>query len=340
MKDNMKNLREITDLVLKDIHVTEKLKRNTLEKCKSKKRLSLKPIYAISISAAIMILIIISYQYHHTNFQNNITKKYIYNNPIAKASIETLHKIIGKSTDGELKSTDDKTDDRPKNSVPSTKNSSINSEISLNTKNSDSKSDSTSNDNDNYNSNTDTNSNKDSTLNDKGNTKNSESEATNNSDYTYKNYTINAEPQSETPVNTTDSPEAKNAASTDMLDLATAQSYLGSTISMPSYIPENFKLTNIYIPKSAAEQKTIIIDYNDPDNKYFKLTQSKQLSSNISGEKISISDETQGYLYIKSDETDSDSPIIQIAWIKNDIEYTLYGNISKDSMLSIAKSIN
>lgn len=107
MKDNMRNLREITNLVLKDIHVTEKLKDDTLKKCKYKKKLRLKPIYAVGISTAIIIFALIDY-HHYTNFHSNITKKYIYNNPIARVSIKALDKIIGKSTEPELKTTEDK----------------------------------------------------------------------------------------------------------------------------------------------------------------------------------------------------------------------------------------
>ncbi|WP_368490214.1 DUF4367 domain-containing protein [Clostridium sp. BJN0013] len=319
MKDNMRNLREITNLVLKDIHVTEKLKDSTLKKCKRKKRLKLKPIYAIGIFTAIIVFTLIDYQYYYANFHNDIAKKYIYNNPIARVSIKALDKIIGKSTDTELKTTEDKS----KKSIPSTENSSINSEISQNTKKDvDSNSNSTS----------------DSNINNNNTTKDPQPKLNDNTEYIAKNE--NPEPEDEPITNPTEELNKNTTISPDMVSLANAQNYFGGTISMPSYIPENFKLTDIHIPEDIETEKIITIDYSSPENKYFKLTQSKKLSSSIPGEKVSINDEIQGYIYINNGSAASDSPIVQIAWTKDNIEYTLYGNISKESIISIAESIN
>lgn len=327
MKDNMRNLREITNLVLKDIHVTEKLKDDTLKKCKYKKKLRLKPIYAIGISTAIIIFALIDY-HHYTNFHSNITKKYIYNNPIARVSIKALDKIIGKSTEPALKTTEDKS----KKSIPAEDNPSINSEISQNTKKDlDSKSNSTSDSKDSK-----------SNINNNDNTTTSLPESNDTTDYPVENKNLESEDKTAA-ANPTESPEETKTASPDMLSLANAQDYFGGNISMPSYIPENFALTNIHIPEDTETGKTITIDYSNPENKYFKLIQSKELSYNsfnISGEKVSINDKIQGYIYIYNDPTVSDSPIVQIWWTKDNIEYTICGNISKDSILSIAKSIN
>lgn len=333
MKDNMKNLREITNLVLKDIYVTEELKNNTLKKCKRKNKSKLNPI-AIGLCSAIIVLAMIIYQYHPANFHTSVAKNYMHNN-----TIDTLNKLIGKSTDSQPQNTDNK----QKKVTPSNKNPSINSEVSQNT-----------NSTDNENIYTKSNSISDSSTIHKEDTSDSEpkSEETTSEDSQPKsdiNTTQdNIKNESSQPKDATITiPENSNenitaSTSPDTLALSDAENYFGGSISVPSYVPENFKLTNIHILQNIETEKIVTIAYTSSENKYFNLTQSKNHSSNtnISGEKVSINDKIQGYIYIYSDSSVSDSPIINIIWTKNNIEYTLCGNISKDSILSIAKSIN
>ncbi len=324
----MRNLREITNLVLKDIYVTEKLKNDTLKKCKYKKKMKLKPAYAVGISAAIITLSLINYKYYANG---DIAKKNIYNNPIAKVSIQALDKIIGKSVEPSLKTTEDKS----KKATPDANNPSINSEISQNTKkDTDSKSNPTSDSKD-----SESNLNKNSSI----KTSPSESKATDSQ----KENKI-SEPVAKITEETPTKPlEESKVISSDMPNLASAQDYFGGNISIPSYIPENFTLTDIHIPEDTETEKIVTMDYSNPENKYFKLTQSKKdkaistySSFNIAGEKVSINDAIQGYICIYNDPAVSNCSIVQISWTKDNIEYTLYGNISKDSILSIAKSIN
>lgn len=328
MKDNMRNLREITNLVLKDIHVTEKLKNDTLKKCKYNKKIKLKPAYAAGISAAIITLSLINYKYY-TN--GDITKKYIYNNPIAKVSIQAWNKITGKSVEPSLKTTEDKS----KETTPDAINPSINSEVSQNTKkDTDSKSNPTSDSKD-----SESNLNKNSSI----EASSPESKATDSQ----KENTTPETADKTTDETSTEALEETKVISSDMPNLASAQDYFGGSISTPSYVPENFTLTDIHIPEDIQTGKIVTMDYNSPENKYFKLTQSKKdatispyNSFNIAGEKVSINDAIQGYICIYNDPAVSNSSIVQISWIKDNIEYTLYGNISKDSILSIAKSID
>lgn len=292
MKDDINNLKEIVNSALDDIYVTEELKNKTFIKCKNK---DLKPLFIKGLSIATVTFTLLGYCYYF----------YAKNNTIAETSTKTLNKLIKVPIHNNYAPLPPK-----KNNI-----NSIDNKIYPNDKIANSKSDF--NTKDNYNSSSVNASEPPVSISpNKNEVKDTNIESKNQSfispSLNEKIFELNLKPS-------------------NMLDLATVQNYFENNVSLPSYVPEGFKLASMIVPKNAEEEKIIDIKYTNADGKYFNLIQSKKLSPNISGEKIDIN-ETTGYIYTED--------IIKITWIKNNIQYTLYGNISKDSIISIAKSIN
>ncbi|MEY8000717.1 DUF4367 domain-containing protein [Clostridium sp. Mt-5] len=307
MKDNINNLKEIVDSALDDIYVTEELKNKTFIKCKNK---NLKPLFIKGLSIATVTFTILGYYYFYAK-----------NNTVAETSIKTLNKLIKVPIHNNYAP------------LPAKKNNinSIDNKIHPNDKIANSKSDF--NTKDNYNSSSVNASEPPVSI-----SPNKSEVKDTNIESKSQSFIINNKISKENDTsNISISPSLNekifelNLKPSNMLDLATVQNYFGSNVSLPSYVPEGFKLDSMVVPQNAEEEKIIDIKYTNADDKYFNLIQSKKLSPNISGEKIDIN-ETTGYI--------STEDIIKITWIKNNIQYTLYGNISKDSIISIAKSIN
>jgi len=73
----MENFREITDIVLKDIYVSDELKRKTIEKCTDKTSFKINPAICSTVSAAVLIIAfgLCNYFFHNPNIAvNNQTR--------------------------------------------------------------------------------------------------------------------------------------------------------------------------------------------------------------------------------------------------------------------------
>ncbi|MHC6180475.1 DUF4367 domain-containing protein [Clostridium sp. JNZ X4-2] len=308
MKDDINNLKEIVNSVLEDIHVTEELKNKTFIKCKNR---NLKPLFIKSLSAAAITFALLGYYYYF----------HAKNNTVAENSIKTLNKFIKMPIHNNY------------TLLPSKKINITNTDSKIYPDKKTANSKSTFNTKDIYNSSSVNTSNPPVFISpNKNEVKNTNIEFKNEDSII--NNKVNKENDTS---NITISPSLNgkmmesNLKFSNILDLATIQNYFGNNVSLPSYIPEGFKLASMIVPQNSEKGKSINIEYTNTDSKYFNLIQNKKPSPDISGEKVPINEIT-GYI--------STEDIIKITWIKNNIQYTLYGNISKDSIISIAKSIN
>ncbi|AKN29516.1 hypothetical protein Ccar_01125 [Clostridium carboxidivorans P7] len=303
MKDNMEYFKEASNLLLKDIYATEKLKKMTLEKCKSQKKNRIKPILAMVASAAFLI---IGFTYNYFFNNSTIPRNYVDNNAqqyknsndsgkIKESSTTKSNNDLAKSVNDSSKnkgesgtSANNKPDDKATKSNTNTTNS-----VDSITGSKDSSGTSTSG----------------------SSTQNSLAPSENFSGKeSYKGLQGIASPQ-------------KN------LDMATAEKYFESKIITPSYIPDGFNLTDISIPD--AKLKCIKLKYSS-DSSYFEIYESKNLS-NLDGSKTVYINSNKAYInYMK----DSKSATTQIVWINNNVQYYLSSTLPEDSLINIAKSIN
>lgn len=119
MKDNIENFREISDIVLKDIYVSDELKQKTLEKCTAKKQLKIYPAILSTASAAVLIigLGLYNYSFKQPNVAvNNTVKNQIQSenkNPVDKNDSVASQIVTENITEDEVKNTvpTDKTSD-------------------------------------------------------------------------------------------------------------------------------------------------------------------------------------------------------------------------------------
>lgn len=342
MKDDIKNLKEITDLVLKDIYVTDELKSKTLELCRNEKSNILKPFLAVASSAAIIAISLTGYQYFSHKVDNNLNNKQIVqslNNTDSNNSINSTNKLdtnnssskTNENTKPEIayKSTKDKnssnsnnvteshnsvtpsTQESKKVSVDNSKTSEKNDSVVSPTKNDTAPIDKTSQTQVSQNSPDSIEINSNSILKDSF-----------------------AEKNSNNIVASRTAPSI--AALTDTLSTADAEKYWGSKLLLPSYIPNNFELTDISIPKDNKEIY-VKLTYSSKNN-YFKITQNKNTKYNITGKLIDING-TSATVTQNKDETDSSLTITQITWVKDNIQYSAIGNISDVELINISKSI-
>lgn len=303
MKDNMEYFKEASNLLLKDIYATEKLKKMTLDKCKSQKKNRIKPILATVASAAFLI---IGFTYNYFFNNSTIPRNYVDNNAQQYKSSNDSGKIKEGST---TKSNND----LAKSVNDSSKNKSE-SATSANSKPDDKATKSNTNTTNSVDSITGS---KDSsgTSTSGSSTQNSLAPSENFSGKeSYKGLKGIASPQ-------------KN------LDMATAEKYFESKIITPSYIPDGFNLTDISIPD--AKLKCIKLKYSS-DSSYFEIYESKNIS-NLDGSKTVYINSNKAYInYMK----DSKSATTQIVWINNNVQYYLSSTLPEDSLINIAKSIN
>lgn len=307
MRDNVKNFRETSNIMLKDIYVTDELKRETLEKCVNKKQLKVKPLFAATVSAAVLIVTLglYNYFYHKSTFVNNYIDKSVKHE--YKYSINNENLI--KPTKNAKSEESDKSQYLPSNNNidPNTKKSGTtlqNKGSNINT----------------YSVNKDTASqniiaNKplkpsDNVLQDE--TGNNENEDISISSQVPNGLTVPKEP----------------------LNISNAEKYFESKILLPSNIPKGFKLTDIWI--SEDKSKCVKLRY-DSDSAFFEILQSKN-PSELEGTKTIFIGNNKAYISSIKDEK-SNIIITKISWIMNDIEYSLSGNLSEDSIMNIAKSI-
>lgn len=303
MKDNMEYFKEASNLILKDIYATEKLKKMTLEKCKSKKRNRIKPILATAASAAFLI---IGFTYNYFFNNSTIPRNYVDNNAQQYKNSNDSGKI--------------------KESSKTKSNNDLAKSVNDSSKNRDESGTSANNKPD------------DKTTKSSTNTTNSVDSITGSKDSSGTSTSENSTQNSLAPSENFSGKESYKglqgiASPQKNLDMATAEKYFESKIITPSYVPDGFNLTDISIPD--AKLKCIKLKYSS-DSSYFEIYESKNLS-NLDGSKTVYINSNKAYInYMK----DSKSATTQIVWINNNVQYYLSSTLPEDSLINIAKSIN
>lgn len=304
MKDNMEYFKEASNLLLKDIHATEKLKKMTLEKCKSQKKNRIKPILATAASAAFLIM---GFTYNYFFNNSTIPRNYVDNN-------EQQYKNSNDSEKNREGSKTKNTNELAKSVNNSSKDKGESSTSTINK--------------------TDDNSNKSNAT----TTHSVDSVADSFKSPSSTSTSVNS---TQSPLAPNESFSGKEsykglqgiASPQKNLDMATAEKYFESKIITPSYVPDGFNLTDISIPD--AKLKCIKLKYSS-DSSYFEIYESKNLS-NLDGSKTVYINANKAYInYAK----DSKSATTQIVWINNNVQYYLSSTLPEDSLINIAKSIN
>jgi cytoskeletal protein RodZ len=312
MKDSLKDFRDASNLILKDIYATDELKKMTLEKCKNQKKDKIKPILAAAASVAFLIIgFSYNYLYNKSAIANNYTnesKKQEYKNIKDTENIKAPLKT--KDNKDLAKSTNSSSNNKNKNETG----------VSVDTK-SDATTANTITGNE-TSSNTTTNSNAESTKN-SNNVSSSENVAENNS------------VANENETNRESSTGFQGLAALQKnLNISTAEKYFESKILTPAYVPKGFNLTDISIPDTKL--KCIKLRYSSDDS-YFQIYESKNLST-LEGESVISIQNSKAYInYTKGTK---DTITTQITWIKNNIQYSLSSTLPENSLINIAKSIN
>lgn len=328
MKDNMENLREASNTLLKDIYITDELMKKTLEKCNNKRFFKVTPLLASTISAALLIGTwgVYNYFLHKTTIANNYT-----NNSIKHEYKDTVNTVNSKDTS---KVSENKNSDSSKSIALQNENNTGNVNSTLQSKGS-STSTVTKNTNtsaepfDNISKNGVDNSQINSTSQNKDSTTN----ITNNNTYIAPQSKMSNEENKDMYLKS-EAPTV-SASLSESLNMASAEKYFGSEILLPTNIPEDFNLTAISIPDEKL--KCIKLNYSS-NSTYFELLQNKNLSK-LEGSKIITIKNSKAYVSSTKDEQ-SNTVTTKITWIMNNIEYSLYGNLPEDSLINIARSIN
>lgn len=313
MNINMKKFRESSDLILKDIYVTDELKRKTLEKCTDRSLLKSKPLLAAAFSIVLAVSL--------GTLMYSFNKAAITDNKIAK-SIDQKYKNSSDS-EKEIQKTPDtasrKDLERPPYAISNNEdNKQVHQNNNSATKDSDTAHQKKSTDTTDKNVTTVLQSKSDSD-------KSSEDNAQNKTDTSHSNDEI--------------SPESKVSSSlafsAEPLTVEKAEEYFQSTILLPSYIPEGFILTDISIPDDKI--KCIRLEYSS-GSAFFEILQSKSLSELEGTKSISIGDSAAYINYIKDEKTNIITT--KITWIENNIQYTVSSTLPEDSVIKIAESLN
>jgi hypothetical protein len=329
MKDNTKNFREASDVILKNIYVTDELKRRTLEKCTNRKGFVIKPILTATFSAALMCFLAIFIYFFH--------KPAVIDNPIAK-SIDQEYKNSSNNEDKIQKTpktassndsdrshaaaSDNKNNAKNNTPVPEKKNKDIAMKDSNNIPQSKSI--------DTVNKNTETASQS------KNDSYKPSYNVPQDSAYISNNKSIsNSDSNSNSETSLVPQAQLSLASVPEPLTIESAEKYFESKILLPSYIPEGFKLADVSIPDD--KQKCIKLKYSS-DSAYFEILQSKNLSKLEGTKNISIGNNTAYINSIKDEGTNTITT--SITWIGDGIQYSLSSSLSEDSLIKIANSIN
>lgn len=337
MKDNMKNFREDSNLILKDVYVTDELKIKTLEKCANKRRSKAKPLIAATASVAILIAtFIVNYFSHKSPIANNYVNKainYEYKDSIhsetpKEPSKITDNKDLAKSNYSSLKDENDsKASIKSKNSTSDSK-SSKSSTVDVAA---DTVKQSTNNTTDNT---TEQNTNN-TTKQDINTTTEQNTNSTSKLSRPSDNISQNGVGTKESKGISVSSSVSDNLTFADEpLTMEDAKKYFQSKILIPSNIPEGFDLTDISIPDDKLN--CISLRYSSKST-FFELLQSKNLSK-LEGTKVVSIENNKAYVSSVKDEK-SNTIITKITWITNNIQYSLSGNLPDNSLINIAKSI-
>lgn len=343
MKDDISNLKETTDLILKDIYVTDELKARTSEMCKKEKNKILVPFITAAASAVAITLSLTEYQYFSHRIDSNLinTKQATHNiNNNSNITMEnadktpdyTLNTKVNQNLSKDL--TKNYTNNQNKvnldtaTNISKSKNSTEKTIANNNTILKDTSTNTVSTDNDN----------KVASQNKILEKQMSETVLNNTvSDVTMApdtNCTKESNSISDSiPIN----PSIRTVTGT--LSTAEAEKYWGGAIILPSYIPSGFELTDISIPKDDKE-KYVKLTYS-LNNTYFKITENKSTKYNITGKSIIMNNINITITVDKNDtsNTTTNAIIIQIVLEKDNIQYLIIGNISEMELTNIVKSL-
>lgn len=322
MKDDVKFFKQITDSALKDLHITEDLKKKTLNKCKSRSSHNFKPAFAAGICAALFVFTTTSYNLF---LPDSISKKYSLGISTTESKLKNIGNII-------------------KNSII---NPNVAESIPKNTSKKDSKyayksqaeTDSTKNKTTNTaNKNSSDNTKVSQLANDnvsKNNTPSSEiSEENNTTTEKHKISNVSQYRENTSAIEETKAQGSnKSDKNTTVITIDSAEKNFGQKVTTPSYLPDKFALKDIALPKD-DKKKFIVMSYSSPDGS-FTIKQDKNVNfGNNTGEKMYIGSVRAYFSQTKgSDES-------KLSWIKNNIQYTIQGNISKDTSIQILNSMN
>ncbi|WP_097025642.1 DUF4367 domain-containing protein [Clostridium peptidivorans] len=322
MKDNMKNFREASDLILKNIYVTDELKRKTLEKCNHRKVSIIKTKLTAAFSAALIVFFgIFIYFFHKSAITNNHIAKSInqeYKNSLDNENkIKEATKIAGSSDSDKSSSVVSNSKNNTKNNVPVPQNK--NADIAMKGSN-----------------NIPQNNNIDAV----NENKEADSQSRNDSSKTFDSV-----PQNRIDISNSDSNNSEMNSVAELhtslplapepLTIEKAEEYFEDKILLPSYIPEGFALTDISMPDE--KQKCIKLKYSS-SSADFEILQSKSLSKLSGTENISIGNNTAYINSVKDEKTNIITT--KITWIMDNVQYSLSSTLPEDSLIKIAESIN
>ncbi|AGY75211.2 DUF4367 domain-containing protein [Clostridium autoethanogenum] len=274
MRDNMKNFRNESNEILKDICVTDELKRKTLERCSNRRSLQLKPVL---IASAVFVILIFTFKLYNFSHKTDIARSYVKpDQKYVDKSINNDHKgTIDNETSKEISKAN-----KIGNSIVQDKSNAKNS-----TKN--------------------VSSNKDTRI----QNKNILPQNTNN--YNIETPSTNQENEKEDDKNHGGDLGAVRpsgvASLGESLSMKDAEKYFESKVLLPSYVPEGFELSNISIPCEGV--KSISIKYS-LNSKYFIIQESKSLSG-LKGDKTLYIGAGKAYInYFKDEQATSVSWIM------------------------------
>lgn len=221
MNVNMKNFRKSSDSILKDIYVTDELKRRTLEKCTDRRSLKPKASLAAVFSVVLMVSLgTLIYYFNITavtdkNVAKSIDQKYKNSSKDETKSSNNLNKPHYSVSNNE----DNKHIQENKNAAVKDSNNTIQNKNIAKTEK-------------------------------KANTvPQSKKDPQNITDASESNDKIGTEPRVSSSL----------ASSAEPFTIEKAEKYFESKILLPSYIPEGFKLTDISVPDDKI--KCIRLEY-------------------------------------------------------------------------------
>lgn len=320
MEDNMKNFREASELILKNIYVTDELKRKTLEKCTDRKvSILLKPRLIATFSAALLVFLgIFIYYFHKPAITDNHIAKSVnqeYENSSHKENkIQEAPKITDSSDSNKSSSAASNSKDNTKNSVPVPQRNNV--DIAMKDSNSIPKNKSM----DEVNENTET-----------------AAEGRNNSSKTFDSVPedrIDTSNANKSEINPAAQAHPSLTSVYEPLTVEKAEEYFEGNIMFPSYIPEGFNLTDISIPED--KEKSVKLEYSS-GSAYFEILQSKSLSKLAETKNMSVENNTAYVNSVKDERTNIITT--EITWIVDNVQYSLSGSLPEDSLIKIAKSI-
>lgn len=318
----MENFKEVSDLILENIYVTDELKRKTLEKCTHRKEsiMNVKLTAAFCGALIIFFAVFISLFHKQAINNNNIAKSINQkqkNSLDSESKIQEASKITGNN---DL----DKSSSVTLNNKNNTENNltiSQNKNVDIAMKESNNIPENKSIDVVKENIETDPQRRKDSS-------KTSDSVLQNRSDISNSdsnNSEVGLEAQSDTGL----------ALSPAPLTIEKAEEYFEGKILLPSYIPEGFMLTGTCI--GDEKQKYVKLKYSS-SSADFQILESKSLSKLSETQNISIGNNT-AYIDTVKDEK-ANIITTKITWIMGDVQYSLSSTLPEDSLIRIAESIN